>query len=83
MLFSMIQGTWDGCPEVITAKCLIPIGKTFEALSHNSALLFDPSHSKNHTLPHPEFSLLLVPLLLAQSPGLAPYSHHCLAQKCS
>lgn len=66
MLFSMIQGTWDGCPKLITAKCLIPIGKMFEALSHYSALLallFDPNHSKYRTLPHPEFSLLLVPLL--------------------
>lgn len=69
MLFSMIQGTWDGCPKLITAKCLIPIDKTFEALSHNLALLallFNPSHSKSHTLPHPEFTLLLVPLLLTQ-----------------
>lgn len=66
MLFSMIQGTWDDCPKLITSKCLIPIGKTYEALSHYSALqalLFDPNYSKNHTLPLLEFSLLLVPLL--------------------
>ena len=70
----------------MVVKCVIPNGKTFEAVSRNSALLallFDPVIPR--VTPSPTQSsvrCLSVLLLPAQSPPLTPYSHSWLAQKC-